>query len=110
MECTIEFVQSVCFKVCSIVDLFMFDTGTCPALTTIVDGSTTYSRDADENGLYLPGTVSSSTCDGESLSTGDEERVCQSDSTWTNSQLICTSECTCVVFRKPGQCNSYSES
>ena len=84
---------SACVGVCLIADLLTFDAGTCPPLTAIVDGSTTYSSDVDENGFYLPGTVSSSACDSGSLSTGDEERVCQSDSTWTNTQLICTSEC-----------------
>ena len=68
-------------------------TETCPALSDPADGSVSFSQTPlAVSGHYLPGTVASFSCGLGFVIVGDSTSVCQSDTTWTNSQPDCHRE------------------
>ena len=70
-----------------------FNIGTCPPLSDPADGSVSFSlTPLAGSGHYLPGTVASFSCGFGFAIVGDNTSVCQSDTTWTNSQPNCHRE------------------
>ena len=66
------------------------NTETCPPLSNPADGFVSFSLTSlAVSGHYLPGTVASFSCGVGFAIVGDNTSVCQSDTTWTNSQPDC---------------------
>ena len=65
---------------------------TCPSLTSLDNGTITYSDPIQSGDVYSFVTIANHTCNsGFQLTGGDELRVCLSDGTWSGDAPTCLS-------------------